>query len=98
LDDANTLVKVRAAAALAPVDPQQARRAFASALGDPNPAVRAGTARALIRLAAEHPDATDPATLRPLLRDADAWIRLSAAAALRSLARAQHYSSSSGRG
>jgi HEAT repeat protein len=83
LDNEHALVRIRAAAAIAPVDPAAARRVLSAALSDGNPAVRAETARTLTRLAGERPGVADPAALRKLLREADPWIRLSAASSLR---------------
>lgn len=88
LDDEQAITRIRAAALLAPIDPAAANLTLAATLGDPNPAVRGKAATTLTRLAAEHPEAADPAALRRQLRDADAWIRLFAAAAIRAAATA----------
>jgi HEAT repeat protein len=87
LDNPDGLIRLAAARAIAPVDPDAARRVLGTALRDANPVIRYESAKAL----AEVPDlrltGEDLASLRPRLRDGDPAVRLSVAAAVLRLAR-----------
>jgi HEAT repeat protein len=87
LDNPDGLIRLEAARAIAPVDPDAARRVLGTALGDANPVIRYESAKAF----AEVPDlrlgGEDIAALRQRLRDADPQVRVSVASALLRLAR-----------
>jgi HEAT repeat protein len=87
LDNPDGLIRLSAARAIAPVDPDAARRVLGTALSDANPVIRYESAKAL----AEVPDlrltGEDLASLRARLRDGDPAVRASAAAAVLRLAR-----------
>jgi HEAT repeat protein len=76
LSDANGVTRLRAAALLAPVDPEAARRTLNEALSDPNPVIRTETARTLAQVSAGGVPVADTATLRQLLRSEDPWSKL----------------------
>jgi hypothetical protein len=81
LEDPNGLTRIRAAELLADAAPEKAREALTRALSDPNPVVRAEVARTLeeTRLVDSEESV---ATLRLMLRDGEATIRLHAARSL----------------
>ncbi len=102
LQDPNGLTRIRAAELLAPVAPESARPVLLEAANDPNPVVRADVLRVMERterLSSSSVDPADPSTtttvgnptdlptLRRLLRDPDATIRLHAAGTLLALAK-----------
>ena len=87
LDNPEGLTRLEAARAIAPVDPEAARRVLGAALADSNPVIRYESAKALEEVPALHLASTDIAALRQRLRDGDATVRMSAASALLRLAR-----------
>lgn len=87
LDNPDGLIRLHAARAIAPVDPDDARRTLSQALSDPNPVVRSSSAELLTDLIAANPAVADVAALRQRLRDRDSAVRLAAASALLKLAR-----------
>ena len=87
LDDPDGLIRLQAARAIAPLDPDSARRVFDEALGDANPVIRYESAQALDSIADAQPSILDLPALRQRLRDRDAHVRLSVARALLKLAR-----------
>jgi HEAT repeat protein len=86
LTDLNGVTRLRAAALLAPVDPEAARRTLTAALDDPNPAVRSETARTMAQIARD--GAADAATLRKLMRSEDPRTRLYSAGGILAAVRA----------
>jgi HEAT repeat protein len=85
LDDPNGLTRVRAAELLADVEPDKARAALETALGDPNPVVRADVARVVESAGLISTDTNLRLTLpmlRRLLRDRDPVVRTHAAGAI----------------
>lgn len=88
LENPDGLTRLEAARAIAPVDPEAARRVLGDALKDPNPAVRLEATAIVNRTLESKLEVADIAALRQRLRDADAAVRLSAASALLRLARA----------
>lgn len=89
LENQNGLIRVQAARLIAPVNPELARRTLQRALQDSNPVIRAESARVASEVAGEASAAAVP-QLRKSLRDRDATVRLYAATALLTLARAAH--------
>ena len=90
LTDYNGVVRLRAAALLAPVDPEAAHRTLTEALKDSNPAIRSETAKTLAQVSASGAAAGDAASLRKLLRSQDPWMRLYGAGSILSAVRAPH--------
>jgi hypothetical protein len=88
LDNMDGLTRLQAARAIAPVDPEAARRVLAGALADPNPVIRLESARTLSDTVDRQPATADVAALRQRLRDRDRAVRLQAASVLLKLARA----------
>jgi HEAT repeat protein len=82
LTNRDGLVRFQAARLIAPIDPDAAKLVFSEGLADPNPIVRAETARLAGEMAAEQPGALDWPRLRPLLRSTDATTQLRAAVAI----------------
>jgi HEAT repeat protein len=82
LTNRDGLVRFQAARLIAPVDPEAAKQVFSEGLADPNPIVRAETARLAGEMAAEQPGALDWPRLRQLLRSNDATMQLRAAVAI----------------
>ena len=87
LKDDNALVRVRAAALLAPVDPESSRETLSNSLADKNPVIRAESGKRLASLMPREADVADVARLRRNLREQDPWVRLYAAGALLRLIR-----------
>jgi len=81
------VVRLHAAQALAPVDPDSARRVLDAALTDPNPVVRLESASAIDAILERQPYVLDLPSLRQRLRDRDPHVRLTVAGALLKLAR-----------
>jgi HEAT repeat protein len=103
LEDPNGLTRIRAAELLAPVAPEAARPVLVNAASDPNPVIRADVSRILEKTGLLRPPANATAetgdvtpfpkvlsTLRRLLRDPDATVRMHASAAILSLLRTGH--------
>jgi HEAT repeat protein len=87
LENPDGLTRLEAARAIAPVDPEAARRTLTAALGDSNPVIRYESAQVVDEALDGHLSATDVAALRQRLRDPDAAVRLAVASALLKLAR-----------
>jgi HEAT repeat protein len=87
LDNKDGLTRLEAAQAIAPVDPDAARRVLGTALADPNPVVRYESAKTMEETPALRLTAGDITALRQRLRDADPAVRLAAAGTLLRLAR-----------
>jgi HEAT repeat protein len=87
LDNPDGLTRLEAARAIAPVDPDAARRVFNTALGDTNPVIRYESAKALSEMTDLRLTGEDIASLRARLRDGDPLVRLSAASAILRTAR-----------
>ena len=87
LDNPEGLTRIEAAQAIAPVDPDAARRVLEAALTDGNPAVRYESARIAQETPALSFDGSDLASLRRRLKDPDPAVRLAVAGALLRLAR-----------
>jgi HEAT repeat protein len=87
LQNPDGVVRLHAAQALAPVDPDAARQTLHAALSDPNPVVRLESATALDTVIERQPYVLDLPSLRLRLRDRDAHVRLTVASALLRLAR-----------
>jgi len=87
LDNPDGVVRLHAAQALAPVDPDAARRVLDDALSDPNPVVRLESATALDTVIERQPYVLDLPALRQRLRDRDPHVRLTVASALLKIAR-----------
>jgi HEAT repeat protein len=87
LDNTDGFIRLDAARALAPIDPEAAKRTLNSALGDTNPVIRYESAKSIDTLLASQPDVADLAALRQRLRDADRGVRVAVASALLKLAR-----------
>jgi hypothetical protein len=83
LSSANDLHRVRAAELLACCDPAAARTVLTSAIGSPNPLLRAAAARVL----EARPELSDVPTARRLLGDATLSVRLHGAGLAHALAR-----------
>jgi HEAT repeat protein len=87
LENPDGLTRIDAARAIAPVDPEAARRTLTSALGNANPVVRYESAHAIERTPGLRLTGEDVSALRARLRDTDPATRLAAAAALLRAAR-----------
>lgn len=87
LDNPNGLTRLEAARAIAPVDPEAARRVLETALGDPNPVIRYESAKAIDSMLDLPSAGGNITSLRQRLGDRDAAVRLSVASALLKLAR-----------
>ncbi|HEX9366864.1 MAG TPA: HEAT repeat domain-containing protein [Vicinamibacterales bacterium] len=82
------LTRIEAAQAIAPVDPEAARRVLGEALSDTNPVIRYESATSIERVPDAQFAGTSLAILRQRLRDADPSVRLAVASILLKLARA----------
>lgn len=80
LNNMDGTIRLQAARLIAPVDPAAADRVLSAAAAHENPAIRAEAARAIAE--SSHYRIVDIAHLRRLLRNADAPVRLHAAAVL----------------
>ena len=87
LDNQDGLTRLEAARAIAPVDPEAARRVLEGALGDPNPVVRYESAKAIDSMLDLPSAGGNITSLRQRLSDRDAAVRLTVASALLKLAR-----------
>ncbi len=87
LDNTDGFVRLDAARAIAPVDPEAAKRTLGSALADTNPVIRSESARSIAALLDTQPDVADLPALRQRLRDSDRGVRVAVANALLKLAR-----------
>ena len=87
LDNQDGLTRIEAARAIAPVDPEAARRVLEGALGDPNPVTRYESAKAIDSMLDLPSAGGNITSLRQRLGDRDAAVRLTAASALLKLAR-----------
>jgi HEAT repeat protein len=87
LDNQDGLTRVEAARAIAPVDPEAARRVLDAALGDPNPVIRYESAQAIDTMLDLPSTGGNISALRQRLGDRDAAVRATAASALLKLAR-----------
>jgi HEAT repeat protein len=81
------VTRLEAARAIAPVDPEAARKVLGVALGDANPVIRYESARVIDEALTDHLLLTDVVTLRQRLRDPDLAVRLTVAGVLLRLAR-----------
>ena len=89
LDSPEGLTRIEAARVIAPIDPDAALKALQNSLNDPNPVIRAVSAKTLESAGGERIDSGDIGILRPRLRDADPAVRLSVATVLLKIARSQ---------
>jgi HEAT repeat protein len=87
LDNPDGFTRLDAAKAIAPVDPEAAKRTLNAALDDPNPVIRYQSATSIEDLSEGNPAVLDVASLRKRLRDADPMVRLAVASTLLKLAR-----------
>jgi HEAT repeat protein len=87
LDNPDGFTRLDAAKAIAPVDPEAAKRTLNAALDDPNPVIRYQSATSIEDLSEGNPAVLDVASLRKRLRDADPMVRLVVASTLLKLAR-----------
>jgi len=87
LDSPEGLTRIEAARVIAPVDPEAASKVLQKALADPNPVIRAVSAKTIETVEREKVEGSDIATLRPRLRDPDPSVRLNVAMALIKIAR-----------
>jgi HEAT repeat protein len=81
------LTRLEAARAIAPIDPEAARKVLGGALGDANPVIRYESARVLDEAFTDGLPLTDVVSLRQRLRDPDQAVRLTVAGILLRLAR-----------
>jgi HEAT repeat protein len=87
LDNQDGLTRLGAARAIAPVDPEAARRVLDAALGDANPVIRYESAKAIDSMLDLPSAGSNITSLRQRLGDRDAAVRLTVASALLKLAR-----------
>jgi HEAT repeat protein len=87
LDNPDGTTRLDAARAIAPVDPEAARKTLAAALRDGNPVIRFESARVFAESPALQLTKEDIVTLRQRLRDTDPAVRMAVASALLRLAR-----------
>lgn len=87
LDNQDGLTRIEAARAIAPVDPEAARRVLEGALGDPNPVIRYESAKTIDSMLDLPSAGGNITSLRQRLGDRDAAVRVAAASALLKLAR-----------
>jgi HEAT repeat protein len=87
LDNTDGFIRLDAARAIAPIDPEAAKRTLNTALGDVNPVIRYESAKSIGTLIETQPDLADLPILRQRLRDADRGVRVAVASALLKAAR-----------
>jgi HEAT repeat protein len=87
LDNTEGFTRLDAARAIAPVDPDAAKRTLSAAMADLNPVIRFESAKTMDALAATRPETADLPVLRQRLRDPDRGVRTAVASALLKLAR-----------
>ena len=87
LSNPDGVTRLEAARAIAPVDPEAARKVLGTALSDANPVIRYESARVLDEAFTDGLSLTDVVSLRQRLRDPDQAVRLTVAGILLRLAR-----------
>lgn len=88
LENRDGVTRLHAARLIAPINPEAARRTLQEAAADQNPVIRAEAVEVMEEVAPRAPEVADLTQARRLLRDADAGVRLHAAALLLAAARA----------
>ena len=87
LENMDGFTRLDAARAIAPVDPDAAKRTLNLAIGDINPAIRYESAKTIETLLDSHVAAVDVPVLRQRPRDPDRGVRVAVASALLKVAR-----------
>jgi hypothetical protein len=87
LDNQDGLTRLEAARAIAPVDPEAARKVLDGALADPNPVIRYESAKGIDSMLDLPGAGGNISSLRQRLGDRDAAVRVTVASALLKLAR-----------